>query len=197
MSNQKRRRLALTVIVVSAAVLATLWFLRREKPLVFHSRRELNAWLDCDGGTLASYAFPEEIEANGLNASKASEVCREIVRPSISRFRISQGPYDEVLTSEAVTRIELRNSSGLSYDFACEAWPMDGGAKSGFTRRIVTAWCIDYCLGNNVPFSAEAKAEAIKAGYARDKPLLDRLGITKYCYEDIYQGQVFCVPWQK
>lgn len=167
-----------------------VWLVRRPAPMDHHAETLFYAMLDADGRTLMSYAFPEEIDANNLDAKKLNLVYEELIVPRLG-----------VLTDRSPVIIQDRGTNGFAgfdaringkreFGFSTSVYLHDAGVKTSVLQSLYIAWCVEYMSEHDEAMSAEVRNRAVLQGLQRDKQRLQEIGITHLTNIDLSNGEI-------
>jgi hypothetical protein len=178
--------------LVAILLLAT-WWIRRPRSLTDDALSALTSFSSNDADRLYAYGDPREIEMTHLTRDSFREIYRQIIWPAVSRFHSAEAPVANVYAhgSEACAYQNVADSGGYHGQWIQCVWASNAGPKLGLTDEILTAWKLQFWYGAGRRSGFKYIIEARRKGYAKDGPLLKRLGIPGMF--DVKTGRV--IPW--
>jgi hypothetical protein len=137
-----------------------------------------------------NHTWEEEIRSNGYTSGKLERLCKEVIKPVLLRFQRAGETTVQDNGRQAVAALPMKSTRGVPSEFALALQRTGFGDKTSFTTKIVTSWVLSYELERDVEASLENLVPAMVAGWKRDGPLLQSLGIRYWARENYETGQI-------
>lgn len=137
--RQQRTRTTWAVAISALGGAVLLWraVATSSEGIDLSARRYFEAIQTCDGSTLLSMTFQEELEGNAWTPGKMSEVCRLLIQPTLTEF--STRPTIDVTVDDQPSGLVSyagANAHGDVLRWTVQVYKTPTGPKSTFLRNV-------------------------------------------------------------
>lgn len=146
------------------------------------ARTLMQASLTGDTRTMYRYCANHERKAGGLTEEKWSRVYNEVVRPRLQPLEVKSiaDPWgDSGPSGQAGVDAELIDDRGRVYGWSVQLNSSDHGPATLLMDMVTQTWTIEYIrVHGSAPSDVKSFFQAGLDGLAKDRPLLESIGLT-------------------